>query len=36
MHGMEGVRFCTRIKTTTLRWPGGQRTDPQFTMPTLG
>jgi malonate-semialdehyde dehydrogenase (acetylating)/methylmalonate-semialdehyde dehydrogenase len=36
MHGMEGVRFYTRIKTTTLRWPNGQRTDPQFTMPTLG
>jgi len=36
MHGAEGVRFYTRIKTTTLRWPGGQRTDPQFTMPTLG
>jgi malonate-semialdehyde dehydrogenase (acetylating)/methylmalonate-semialdehyde dehydrogenase len=36
MHGMEGVRFYTRIKTTTLRWPGGQRQDPQFTMPTLG
>jgi malonate-semialdehyde dehydrogenase (acetylating)/methylmalonate-semialdehyde dehydrogenase len=35
MHGMEGVRFYTRIKTTTLRWPGGQRSDPQFTMPTL-
>jgi malonate-semialdehyde dehydrogenase (acetylating)/methylmalonate-semialdehyde dehydrogenase len=36
MHGMEGVRFYTRIKTTTLRWPDGQRSDPQFTMPTLG
>ncbi len=36
MHGMEGVRFYTRIKTTTTRWPTGQRTDPQFTMPTLG
>ena len=36
MHGMEGVRFYTRIKTTTLRWPTAQRTDPQFTMPTLG
>jgi len=36
MHGMEGVRFYTRIKTTTTRWPNGQRTDPQFTMPTLG
>ncbi|WP_417249765.1 CoA-acylating methylmalonate-semialdehyde dehydrogenase [Celeribacter sp.] len=36
MHGMEGVRFYTRIKTTTQRWPTGQRTDPEFTMPTLG
>ncbi|TPW28194.1 CoA-acylating methylmalonate-semialdehyde dehydrogenase [Pararhizobium mangrovi] len=35
MHGMEGVRFYTRIKTTTTRWPKGQRDDPQFTMPTL-
>jgi len=35
MHGMEGVRFYTRIKTTTLRWPNGQRSDAQFTMPTL-
>lgn len=36
MHGMEGVRFYTRIKTTTTRWPAGQRSDPEFTMPTLG
>ena len=36
MHGMEGVRFYTRLKTTTARWPTGQRDDPQFTMPTLG
>ncbi len=36
MHGMEGVRFYTRIKTTTTRWPDGQRNDAQFTMPTLG
>ena len=36
MHGMEGIRFYTRLKTTTVRWPRGQRTDPQFTMPTLG
>ena len=36
MHGMEGVRFYTRIKTTTTRWPSGMRADPQFTMPTLG
>ncbi|NMM43653.1 CoA-acylating methylmalonate-semialdehyde dehydrogenase [Rhodospirillaceae bacterium KN72] len=36
MHGMEGVRFYTRIKTTTVRWPTGQRQDAQFSMPTLG
>lgn len=36
MHGMEGIRFYTRIKTTTLRWPTGQRSDPEFVMPTLG
>ena len=36
MHGMEGVRFYTRIKTTTTRWPSGLRTDSEFTMPTLG
>lgn len=35
MHGMEGVRFYTRIKTTTTRWPSGQQTGPEFTMPTL-
>ena len=36
MHGMEGVRFYTRIKTTTTRWPSGIRQDPEFKMPTLG
>lgn len=36
MHGMEGVRFYTRMKTTTTRWPSGVRIDPEFTMPTLG
>ncbi len=36
MHGMEGVRFYTRIKTTTSRWPNGQRSDAEFVMPTLG
>jgi malonate-semialdehyde dehydrogenase (acetylating)/methylmalonate-semialdehyde dehydrogenase len=35
IYGEEGVRFYTRIKVTTTRWPGGQREDPQFTMPTL-
>lgn len=34
IHGMEGVRFNTRIKTTTTRWP--QSLDAEFKMPTLG
>ncbi len=36
MHGPEGVRFYTRLKTVTTRWPTGMRTDPEFVMPTLG
>lgn len=36
MYGMEGFRFYTRLKTVTARWPTGMRTDPEFTMPTLG
>lgn len=36
MHGMEGVRFYTQIKTTTIRWPNGQRSQSEFVMPTLG
>ncbi|MEM1361835.1 MAG: CoA-acylating methylmalonate-semialdehyde dehydrogenase [Pseudomonadota bacterium] len=35
MHGMEGVRFYTRLKTITSRWPSGVRTDPEFVMPTM-
>jgi malonate-semialdehyde dehydrogenase (acetylating)/methylmalonate-semialdehyde dehydrogenase len=30
MHGMEGVRFYTRLKTVTTRWPSGIRTGAQF------
>ena len=36
MHGMEGIRFYTRIKTTTTRWPTVIRQDPEFKKPTLG
>ena len=36
MHGPEGVRFYTRTKAITTRWPVGMRSDPEFTMPTLG
>jgi len=35
MHGPEGVRFYTKLKTITSRWPSGLRTDPEFTMPTM-
>ena len=35
MHGPEGVRFYTKLKTITSRWPSGLRSDPEFTMPTM-
>ena len=35
MHGPEGVRFYTKLKTITSRWPTGLRSDPEFTMPTM-
>ncbi|WP_407668220.1 CoA-acylating methylmalonate-semialdehyde dehydrogenase [Novosphingobium rosa] len=35
MHGPEGVRFYTRLKTATLRWPKGIRSGAEFVMPTL-
>ena len=35
-HGTEGVRFYTRIKTVTARWPkGGVRENPSFVIPTM-
>ena len=36
MHGQEGVRFYTRLKTITTRWPTGLRSDPELVMPTMG
>lgn len=36
VHGPEGVRFYTRIKTVTSRWPTGIRKGVDTTMPTLG
>ncbi|MGI9304350.1 MAG: CoA-acylating methylmalonate-semialdehyde dehydrogenase [Gammaproteobacteria bacterium] len=30
MHGMEGVRFYTRLKTITQRWPSGIRSGAQY------
>jgi malonate-semialdehyde dehydrogenase (acetylating)/methylmalonate-semialdehyde dehydrogenase len=34
MHGPEGVRFYTRLKTVTARWPTGIRAGAEFVMPT--
>ncbi len=35
-HGTDGVRFYTRTKTVTSRWPAGIRKGAQFTMPIHG
>lgn len=35
MHGPEGVRFYTRLKTITARWPTGIRAGTEFVMPTM-
>ncbi len=34
-HGMEGVRFYTKIKTVTARWPEGASEDSAFVIPTM-
>ncbi|HXV74167.1 MAG TPA: aldehyde dehydrogenase family protein, partial [Sphingomonadales bacterium] len=34
-HGIEGVRFYTKIKTVTARWPAGIRQGADFHIPTL-
>jgi malonate-semialdehyde dehydrogenase (acetylating) / methylmalonate-semialdehyde dehydrogenase len=36
MHGPEGVRFYTRLKTVTTRWPAGTVSPAEFDMPTMG
>jgi malonate-semialdehyde dehydrogenase (acetylating)/methylmalonate-semialdehyde dehydrogenase len=36
VHGPEGVRFYTRLKTITTRWPTGIRSGAEFHMPMLG
>ena len=35
MHGPEGVRFYTRMKAITQRWPTGVRAGAEFIMPTM-
>ncbi|MFZ5719941.1 MAG: CoA-acylating methylmalonate-semialdehyde dehydrogenase [Pseudomonadota bacterium] len=34
-HGMEGVRFYTKTKTVTARWPEGAVEDSAFVIPTM-
>jgi malonate-semialdehyde dehydrogenase (acetylating)/methylmalonate-semialdehyde dehydrogenase len=34
-HGPEGVRFYTKIKTVTARWPTGIRAGAEFNIPTM-
>jgi malonate-semialdehyde dehydrogenase (acetylating)/methylmalonate-semialdehyde dehydrogenase len=35
MHGPEGIRFYTRLKTVTSRWPTSIAQGPEFVMPTM-
>lgn len=34
-YGMEGIRFYTKVKTVTQRWPVGQTEDTAFIIPTM-
>jgi malonate-semialdehyde dehydrogenase (acetylating)/methylmalonate-semialdehyde dehydrogenase len=34
-HGMEGVKFYTKVKTITARWPEGMSDDSAFVIPTM-
>ena len=34
MHGIEGVHFYTKLKTTTSRWSKSIQAEPEFVMPT--
>ncbi len=34
-HGMEGVKFYTKVKTVTARWPHGDVGDQSFVIPTM-
>ncbi|MGH7024959.1 MAG: CoA-acylating methylmalonate-semialdehyde dehydrogenase [Caulobacteraceae bacterium] len=35
-HGMEGVKFYTKVKTVTARWPEGMVDEHAFVIPTMG
>jgi len=34
-HGVEGVKFYTKVKTITARWPEGELEDSAFVIPTM-
>ena len=34
MHGTEGIKFFTKLKTVTSRWPKSIKSGPEFKMPT--
>ena len=34
-HGPDSIRFCTRTKTVTQRWPSGLKENASFTIPTM-
>jgi malonate-semialdehyde dehydrogenase (acetylating)/methylmalonate-semialdehyde dehydrogenase len=34
-HGMEGVKFWTKVKTVSARWPEGDAGDSSFVIPTM-
>jgi malonate-semialdehyde dehydrogenase (acetylating)/methylmalonate-semialdehyde dehydrogenase len=34
-HGMEGLKFWTKVKTVTARWPEGEMADSSFIIPTM-
>jgi malonate-semialdehyde dehydrogenase (acetylating)/methylmalonate-semialdehyde dehydrogenase len=36
VHGMDGVRFYTRGKVVTARWPDDGSAAPGFQMPVMG
>jgi len=35
-HGTEGVKFWTKVKTVTSRWPTGVKEGSSFVIPTMG
>ena len=35
MHGLEGVRFYTKLKTVTARWSTDHRLGADFKIPTM-